>query len=212
MAVVDAALAWAYLSRSDEYRAAWVASAQAPEYEVGPIPLRIQNEHDLEAARFALLAWKDPDGTDGAASPFWTEAPMLSGDFVTDARPLLPLLAAAGVRIEGLRLGTGELVLKVERGDEVAQVRIENPGPFPAEAGLALSPEERERTGLMAPSHSLRERVNEIVRERLTRDGVVHGPAMATERLVSRGFTTAEKALARNYRAGDVVVRHRHSP
>ena len=40
--------------------------------------------------------------------------------------------------------------------------------------------QERERTGLMAPSHVLRERVNELVRQRLTRDGVVHGPAMAT--------------------------------
>ncbi len=61
----------------------------------------------------------------------------------------------------------------------------------------------------MAPSHVLRERVNEIVRERLTRDGVVHGPAMETERLASRGFTSAEKALARNYRPGDVVGFHR---
>ena len=69
--------------------------------------------------------------------------------------------------------------------------------------------QERERTGLMAPSHVLRERVNELVRQRLTRDGVVHGPAMATERLASRGFTTAEKALPRNYMAGDVVGFHR---
>ena len=74
---------------------------------------------------------------------------------------------------------------------------------------LALSPEQRENTGLMAPSHSLREGINEIVRERLTRDGVVHGPAMETERLVSRGYTNAEKALARNYMAGDVVGFHR---
>ena len=36
---------------------------------------------------------------------------------------------------------------------------------------------ERERTGLMAPSHALREGINEIVRERLARDGIVHGPA-----------------------------------
>ena len=61
----------------------------------------------------------------------------------------------------------------------------------------------------MAPSHALREGINGIVRERLTRDGVVHGPAMETERLVSRGYTNAEKALARNYMAGDVVGFHR---
>ena len=55
----------------------------------------------------------------------------------------------------------------------------------------------------------LQREVNEIVRERLARDGVVHGPAMETERLASRGYTDAEKALARNYRPGDVVGFHR---
>ena len=44
---------------------------------------------------------------------------------------------------------------------------------------------------------------------RLARDGVVHGPAMESERLASRGYTNAEKALARNYQQGDVVAFHR---
>ena len=42
---------------------------------------------------------------------------------------------------------------------------------------LALSPVERASAGLMAPSHGLREDINAIVRERLLRDGTVHGPA-----------------------------------
>ena len=74
---------------------------------------------------------------------------------------------------------------------------------------LALSPEERANAGLMAPSHGLRERINDIVRERLVRDGAVHGPAMTVERLVSRGYTSAEKTLAANYRPGDAVAFHR---
>ena len=94
-------------------------------------------------------------------------------------------------------------------GDNVAEVKPDNLAGAAAARWLALSPEERENTGLMAPSHSLREAINEIVRERLTRDGVVHGPAMEGERLVSRGYTNAEKALARNYMAGDVVGFHR---
>ena len=94
-------------------------------------------------------------------------------------------------------------------GDNVAEVNPDNLAGAAAARWLALSPEDRENTGLMAPSHSLREGINEIVRERLTRDGVVHGPAMETERLVSRGYTNAEKALARNYMAGDVVGFHR---
>ena len=61
----------------------------------------------------------------------------------------------------------------------------------------------------MAPSHAIRERINEIVRERLVRDGTVHGPAMTAERLISRGYTNAEKALSANYARGDVVAFHR---
>ena len=94
-------------------------------------------------------------------------------------------------------------------GDNVAEVKPDNLAGAAAARWLALSPEERANAGLMAPSHSLREGINEIVRERLVRDGVVHGPAMAGERLVSRGYTSAEKTLAANYRAGDVVAFHR---
>ena len=95
----------------------------------------------------------------------------------------------------------GDIARAFEKlGDNVAEVNPDN---------LAGAAAARERTGLMAPSHALREGINGIVRERLTRDGVVHGPAMETERLASRGYTNAEKALARNYMAGDVVGFHR---
>ena len=94
-------------------------------------------------------------------------------------------------------------------GESVAEVNPDNLAGAAAARWLALPPEERERTGLMAPSHALRLGINEIIRARLARDGAVHGPAMHAERLVSRGFTHAEKALARHYRAGDVVGFHR---
>ena len=104
----------------------------------------------------------------------------------------------------------GDIARAFEKlGDKVAEVNPDNLAGAAAARWLALPPEARERTGLMAPSHALREGINGIVRERLTRDGVVHGPAMETERLVSRGYTNAEKALARNYMAGDVVGFHR---
>ena len=41
------------------------------------------------------------------------------------------------------------------------------------------------------------------------RDGAVHGPATTVERLVSRGYTNAEKTLAANYMPGDTVAFHR---
>ena len=104
----------------------------------------------------------------------------------------------------------GDIARAFEKlGDNVAEVNPDNLAGAAAARWLALSPEDRARTGLMAPSHSLREGINGIVRERFTRDGIVHGPAMVTERLASRGYTNAEKALARNYMAGDVVGFHR---
>ncbi len=94
-------------------------------------------------------------------------------------------------------------------GPNVAEVKADNLAGAAAARWLALSAEERESTGLMAPSHALRERINAIVRERLVRDGAIGGPAMNAERLLSRGYTNAEKSLAANYARGDVVAFHR---
>ena len=94
-------------------------------------------------------------------------------------------------------------------GDRVAEVKPDNLAGAAAARWLKLSAEERENTGLMAPSHALRQTVNGHIRERLARDGVIHGPALEGERLVSLGFTTAEKMQAANYVPGDVVAFHR---
>ena len=58
-------------------------------------------------------------------------------------------------------------------------------------------------------SHALRTAINGHIRERLARDGVIHGPAHKAERLVSHGYTSAEKMVAANYSPGDVVSFHR---
>ena len=94
-------------------------------------------------------------------------------------------------------------------GENVAEVKPDNLAGAAAARWLALPPEERANAGLMAPSHGLRENINAIVRERLVRDGTVHGAGTTVERLVSRGYTNAEKTLAANYRPGDVVAFHR---
>ena len=94
-------------------------------------------------------------------------------------------------------------------GPNVAEVKADNIAGAVAARWLRLSPEEREDTGVMAPSHELRVAINEHIRERLAREGAIHGPAFHGERLVSRGYTRAEKALAANYAPGDVVSFHR---
>jgi len=39
--------------------------------------------------------------------------------------------------------------------------------------------------------------------------GRIAGPALETQRLVSKGYTNAEKTLVSNYAPGDVVAFHR---
>ena len=94
-------------------------------------------------------------------------------------------------------------------GSNVAEVKPDNIAGAVAARWLRLGPEARENTGVMAPSHALRQEINGHIRERLDREGRIHGTAMQAERLVSKGYTNAEKALAGNYAAGDVVAFHR---
>ena len=94
-------------------------------------------------------------------------------------------------------------------GSSVAEVKADNIAGAVAARWLRLSPEERENTGVMAPSHALRGAINGHIRERLAREGTIQGPAFQGERLVSHGYTRAEKALAANYAPGDVVAFHR---
>ena len=50
--------------------------------------------------------------------------------------PLVPLLADAGTRLEGLRLLDGGLVLKAKRGDVTVKVHISGAGAFTPAAGV----------------------------------------------------------------------------
>ena len=104
----------------------------------------------------------------------------------------------------------GEIGKAFEKlGSNVAEVKPDNIAGAVAARWLKLSPEARENTGVMAPSHALRQEINGHIRERLAREGRIHGPAMQSERLVSKGYTNAEKALAGNYAVGDVVAFYR---
>ncbi|MCY4407890.1 MAG: AAA family ATPase, partial [Rhodospirillaceae bacterium] len=94
-------------------------------------------------------------------------------------------------------------------GSNVAEVKPDNIAGAVAARWLRLDADARENTGVMAPSHQLRQAINGHIRERLAREGRIHGPKMESERLISMGYTNAEKALAANYGAGDVVAFHR---
>ena len=104
----------------------------------------------------------------------------------------------------------GEIGRAFEKlGPNIVQVKPDNIAGAVAARWLALSPEARENTGVMAPSHELRQTIDGHIRERLVREGRIRGPAMVAERLASKGYTNAEKALVGNYAAGDMVAFHR---
>jgi len=94
-------------------------------------------------------------------------------------------------------------------GGNVAEVKADNIAGAVAARWLRLSPKQRENTGVMAPSHELRREINGHIRDRLVREGAIRGPAFEGERLVSQGYTGAEKSLAANYAVSDVVAFHR---
>ncbi|MDE0050573.1 MAG: relaxase domain-containing protein [Rhodospirillales bacterium] len=94
-------------------------------------------------------------------------------------------------------------------GGNVAEVKPDNIAGAVAARWLRLDADARANTGVMAPSHELRQGINGRIRERLAREGRIHGPTMESERLVSKGYTNAEKSLAANYGPGDVVAFHR---
>ena len=104
----------------------------------------------------------------------------------------------------------GEIGKAFEKlGPNVAEVQADNIAGAVAARWLKLSVEARENTGVMAPSHELRQQINAHIRERLAREKRIHGPAFTGERLVSHGYTNAEKSLAANYAEGDIVAFHR---
>ena len=71
---------------------------------------------------------------------------------------------------------------------------------------LALAPEARAHTLVVAPTNALRRDINAAVRDGLIAEGVVHGGALVLERLIDLRLTGPEKANPANYQAGDEVV------
>ena len=112
---------------------------------------------------------------------------------------------------EAVRAGlAGEVRTAFEKlGDRVVQVEREDLGAETALHWLNLPRHVRDATGVIAPTRALRDEINATIREGLIAEGAVSGPARRGEKLVSRGMTRAEMAVASNYRAGDTVIFNR---
>ena len=91
----------------------------------------------------------------------------------------------------------------------VREVEREELGAEAARCWLALSPENRAETAIMAPTHEIRRQTNEAVRVGLAEEGTLHGRALEIDRLVNRRLTRALAAELASYEPGDTVVFHR---
>ncbi len=103
---------------------------------------------------------------------------------------------APGAAIEGL-------------GGRVLEAPREALGEEAAKRWLALAPADRDDTLILAPTHAIRRRANEAVREGLAQEGVLHGRALEVDRLVDRRLTRAQASEIASYEPGDTVVFHR---
>ena len=91
-------------------------------------------------------------------------------------------------------------------GEDVLEVRRQDLAETAAKRWLMLDADARERTGLMAPTHALREDINTHIRTELRRDGLIRGEEADITRLDPVRLTTAEKELANNYQPGEIVI------
>ena len=92
------------------------------------------------------------------------------------------------------------------------RVREAPPEELGIEAGrrwLALAPEHRADTLILAPTHAICRQANEAVREGLAEEGLLRGRTLAVDRLVNRRLTRVQASDIRSYEPGDTVVFHR---
>ena len=94
-------------------------------------------------------------------------------------------------------------------GDRVREAPREELGHEAAMYWLALPPEERDDTLLLAPTHAIRRQANEAVRVCLEREGILHGRTLEIDRLVDRRLTRAQASDISSYEPGDIAVFHR---
>ena len=94
-------------------------------------------------------------------------------------------------------------------GERVREAPREKLGREAAMYWLALAPEERDDTLLLAPTHTIRRQANEAVRVGLEREGILHGRTLEIDRLVDRRLTRAQASDIGSYEPGDIAVFHR---
>ena len=162
---------------------------------------------DLDVARVALVGDTAQLKAVDAGQPFrlLQKAGMATAIMDEVLRQRDPELRATVGRVREGEPGAAIAAL----GNRVREARREELGVEAARRWLALAPEQRADTLILAPTHAIRRQANEAVREGLAEEGVLRGRTLAVDRLVNRRLTRALAADIRSYEPGDTVVFHR---
>ena len=159
----------------------------------------------LRVARLVLVGDRRQLRAASAGEPFRAlqEAGVATAEMEEILRQRDPALKAA---VERLKEGRAREALQgLEHVHEAPQQEL---GAEAARIWLALDPDERERTAIMAPTHFIRAGIHRVVRDGLAREGVLHGRELEIERYANRHLTAAQRADLRNHEPGDIVLFH----
>ncbi len=161
----------------------------------------------LRVARVVLVGDEKQLGAVEAGRPF---AQLRAAGMQTAVMDEIVRQRDAELR-EAVRAGlAGDVRTAFARLDrQIAEVEPDVLSRETAARWLALPPEQRAATGVIAPTRALRDAINGAIRARLVAEGAIAGPGHRGEKLVARGLTRAEMAHGRTYAPGDTVIFNR---
>ncbi|MCY4404735.1 MAG: AAA family ATPase [Rhodospirillaceae bacterium] len=161
----------------------------------------------LDVARVALVGDTKQLKAVDAGQPFrlLQKAGMATATMKEVKRQRDPELRAA---VGLAREGEAEAAI-AELGNRVREAPPEELGLEAGRRWLALAPEHRADTLILAPTHAVCRQANDTVREGLAEEGVLRGRTLAVERLVNRRLTRALASDIRSYEPDDTIVFHR---
>ena len=176
---------------------------------IGTVQMRsLQNVAErLGAARLALVGDRLQLRSVEAGQPFrlLQEAGMETARMDDVLRQRSVDLKAA---VTHMVAGDADLAVQALGGD-VKELPPDRLPETAARLWLALPPEARRRTVILAPTHAQREETTAVLRKGLAEEGVLGGRTLETERFVDRRLTRVLAADPQSYRPGDVLVANR---
>ena len=190
-----------------EYGGAVLAVDEASMIDTVRMEALLRIARDLNVARVALVGdTAQLRGVD-AGEPFrlLQKAGMATATMDEVLRQRDPELRATVGRVREGEPGAAIAAL----GTRVREAPREALGIEVARRWLALAPEQRADTLILAPTHAIRRQANDAVREGLAEEGVLSGRTLAVDRLVNRRLTRALASDIRSYEPGDTIVFYR---